>query len=193
MEGQSVDLLQARNTIPIFRRAKNQGFNDPTMRRGPIIAVIAVITLLAALAGWWCVPANNPVQYHLGQIQSLRSSMGFAPKNWKDYFQPRTWRWYWRGRKPIEQTLKEIGEHQKELIRLGYFEQREFVLTRRRLDSTSRNELQTILGKAPLSCSYWSYSTTGGDPVNALTVTTTPTDMKIWSNVIADFDAKGAK
>jgi hypothetical protein len=119
--------------------------------------------------------------------------MGFAPRTWKDYFRPRTWGWYLHGKKSIDRTIKEIDEHQKALVQLGYFEQREFILKQRHLDSTAGKELQTMIGKAPLACSYWTYSTTGADPVNALTLTTTPADMKIWWNVIANFDAKDVK
>jgi hypothetical protein len=164
------------------------------MRRGLVITVIALITLLVGLAGWWSIPKNdNPVRYHLGQMRSLRDSMGFAPRTWKDYFRPVTWRWYLHGKKPIDRTIKEVEEHRDALIQLGYFQRREFVLKRRHLDSAAGKELQTMLGKAPFACRDWEYSTTGRDPVNALTVTTTPADMKIWSNVIANFDAKGVK
>jgi hypothetical protein len=164
------------------------------MRRGQIIGIVALIILLAALTGWWGIPTNNnPVQYHLGKMHSLRDSIGFAPRTWKDYFRPVTWRWYFHGKKPIDRTLKELEEHRDALIQLGYFERREFVLKRRRLDSAAGKELHAMLSKASLACRDWVYSTTGVAPVDALTVTTTPADLKIWSNVIANFDAKGVK
>lgn len=119
--------------------------------------------------------------------------MGFAPRNWKDYFRPVTWRWYLHGKPPIDQTIKQLESHRDALIQLGYFQQREFVLKRRYLDTAASKELQNMLQKAPFACRDWEYSTKGVAPVNALTVTTTPADLKIWSNVIANFDAKDVK
>lgn len=163
------------------------------MRRGLIITVIAATILLVALAGWWCIPPNNdPVQYHLGKMHSLRGSIGFAPRSWKDYLRPVTWRWYFHGKKPIDRTFKELEEHRDALIHLGYFERRQFVLKRRHLDSAAGKELQATLIKAPFACHDWVYSITAVDP-DTLTLTTAPADMKIWSNVIATFDAKGIK
>jgi hypothetical protein len=70
-------------------------------------------------------------------------------------------------------------------------EAREFKRTRYdNLDNATTKELQTMLQKAPFACQEWeltTYSTT-----DAIWVVTTPTDMKIWSNVIAHFEAKGA-
>jgi hypothetical protein len=121
--------------------------------------------------------------------------MGFAPRNWKDYFRPVTWRWYLHGKPPIDQTLKQLESHRDALIHLGYFQQCEFVLKQRYLDTATTKELQTTLDRAPFACREWEYSTTttGVAPVNALTVITTPADLKMWSNVIANFDAKDVK
>src|SRR5262249_7044627 len=145
------------------------------------ITVIALIALVTALLGWWCIPKNDdPVRYHLGQMHSARNSMGFPPRNWKDYFRPRTWRWFLHGKPSFEQSQKRYEAHRDALIQLGYFEKREFVLTRRRLDAATSKELQIMLGKAPFTCRDWeylTYSTPGGSPASALWVTTTPSDM----------------
>jgi hypothetical protein len=188
---QSIDFSQTRITIAMFQNRKNW-FNILPMRRGLIITVIALIAFVIALLGWWCFPKrDDPLRYHLGQIHSAQKSTGFPPRNWKDYFRLRVWRWYLHGRPSFDQSRKRYQEHQKALIQMGYFEKRKFVLKRRHLDTATTKELETMLHKPPLACKDWEL-TTYSAPAETLWVVTTPTDMKIWSDVIARFEAKGA-
>src|SRR5262249_51722917 len=153
------------------------------------ITVIALTAFVIALVGWWCIPKHeDPVRYHLGQMHSAQKSIGFPAQNWKDYFRPRIWRWYLHGRPSFDQTRKRYQAHQDALIQMGYFERRKFVLKRRHMDALTRTEFETMLRKAPLACNDWEL-TTYSAPAETLSVVTTPADMKIWSNVIARFEA----
>jgi hypothetical protein len=147
--------------------------------------------ILAIGAFWFARPDPNSVSYHLNCIRSLERSMWAGPLSLKDYFRPGVWNWWLRHRPSAEQAFKQIDEHRQALIKLGYFQTREFVLTRRTLDRSSNAEFKSLLTNVPFTDSHWTW-TTVGDRSSVVTVTARRQDMPVWSNIISGFDMKGA-
>ena|ERR1041385_3936541 len=135
---------------------------------------------------------TGSIRYHLNCIRSLERSWWAGPLSLRDYFRPGVWRWYMRGRPTVAQTFKQVDEHRQALVRLGYFETREFVLTRRTLDRSANAEFKSLLTNAPFSDSHWTWTTIGDRP-SVVRVTARGKDMPVWSNIVSRFDLKDTR
>jgi hypothetical protein len=89
----------------------------------------------------------------------------------------------------MEQTQSEVAEHRQALVKLGYFEKRDFVLTRRTLDPSGRAAFNSLTMSAPFTDNHWE-TTTVADRPSVITVTALRADMPVWSNLVSRFDSK---
>ena len=92
----------------------------------------------------------------------------------------------------MERAFKQIDEHRQALVRLGYFETRQFALTRRTLDRSAYAEFSSLLTNAPFSDPHWTWSTVGDRP-SVVSVTARRDDMPVWANIVSRFDLKDTR
>jgi hypothetical protein len=74
-------------------------------------------------------PKESPdtIDYHFQRFVFLRKNTVFSkPKDLKGYLQPATINWYWNGQPSVGDQFREQELHQDALVRLGFFETREF-------------------------------------------------------------------
>src|SRR6266496_4858598 len=105
------------------------------MRKAKLIILTGILAVLAAVVvGFFALPRPGSIRYHRDRLGHLRNSKySGEPSTLTDYFRYETWLWYLHGKRSPK--IEEMEEHQQALIRLGYFERREFTLTRRTLDA----------------------------------------------------------
>lgn len=90
---------------------------------------------------WFCAPVvlvglviaiiwtPLQIQYHRSFVADSRYRVPSPPQKFRDYFSESTIRWLLKG-KPSDTRNVELGdEHERALIRLGYFERRFYVFT----------------------------------------------------------------
>jgi hypothetical protein len=93
----------------------------------------------------------------------------------------------------MEQTQSEIAKHREALVKLGYFEKRDFVLTGRTLDPSGRAAFSSLIANASFTDSnHWEWTTTGDQP-SVITVTAFRADMPVWSNIVSRLDSTNAQ
>src|SRR6266536_1916019 len=123
------------------------------MRNAKLIIVVPMIIIAAAVVVVVAIsPPRGTVRYHLERLGSLRQQQPWSgPSSFGDYFRPRTWAWYLRGRLSVSDRVAAMEEHQNALIRLGYFERREFTLRHRRLGAEFWSEFRPAVSNATLA------------------------------------------
>jgi hypothetical protein len=115
------------------------------MRRKKLIIIAGALIIAIAVTVATIAPRRESVRYHVNRLHYLRQPLyKDAPSeldgngrlvHLADYLHFRTWRWYWRGGLNIARLIEEQEKHQQALIRLGYYDRREFVLTNRTIDA----------------------------------------------------------
>jgi hypothetical protein len=92
----------------------------------------------------------------------------------------------------MEQTLSEVAKHREALVKLGYFERRDFVLTRRTFDLSARAAFSSLTAGAPFIDNHWDWTTVDDRP-SVITVTALRADMPVWSNLVSRLDSGNAQ
>ena len=163
--------------------------------RKAVIATSITVVVIAALC--FGPPNKNSVSYHLNCMRSLdRSWPGPLSGTWSGppslrfYLYPRVWSWYLRGRPSLEQSLSQKDEHRQALVKLGYFEKRDFTLARRTLDPSGKAEFNSLLTNAPFSDKHHWVWAVADDRPSVVTVTALRADMPVWSNIVSRFDSR---
>jgi hypothetical protein len=108
-----------------------------------IIAVAMIVAIVFTVAT--IAPRRESIRYHVDRLHYLRQPLyrdapseldgKGRPVHLADYLRFRTWRWYWRGGLSTTKLIEEQEKHQQALIRLGYYDRREFALTNRTIDA----------------------------------------------------------
>jgi hypothetical protein len=145
-------IARDRSTVPHSQSVRLLAFREMSFARSAGLAVVmaslkAVFqrpyfrqTILAAcgigLVLWaWRSELGAPrekkgpdtVGYHYGRLKQLRNNVvGKKPASVKALFHPRALNWYLEGRPTIQEQYQRMETHQAALIRLGYFERRDF-------------------------------------------------------------------
>jgi hypothetical protein len=111
-----------------------------------LIIVVSVLGISSVMLTWR--PDN--VQSHLARLNRIKSTGQTGPFRLKHYLYADTWLWYLHGRPTTERwKLEALDEEWNALIRLGYFEIREFPLQRRAFDARFFGEMLTEVHHAP--------------------------------------------
>lgn len=157
------------------------------MRKTTVIVMVGGLVALAVTLG---VLTGEPdtVPYHLARLsRSMRPTTKMPPADLKGYFRLETLSWYLKGR--------QSGQAQREkavqaLIRLGYFERREFPLQYRLLDLQFIDELHSTCSSnlCLRTNKYWAmdYNRT----TSVVRVTIRKEAMPICESIIATLDRK---
>ena len=158
------------------------------MRKRIITTSVALVLMIGVC--WLSWKRTSPVPYHRDALRSWESSR--APSTFRDYFRLSSWRWLFHGRPSFSQILKHADEHRQALIRLGYFETREFTLIHRTMDPSGFREFSSLLTNAAFSDRQGMCSTIPGRPLS-ITVTARREDMAVWQSVVSRFDSKDTR
>jgi hypothetical protein len=92
----------------------------------------------------------------------------------------------------VEKSLAQLDAHREALVTLGYFERRDFSLTRRSLGRSIYKELRSFYTNAPLTDSHWTLGTVG-EWASVVTVTARREDMPVWSNIVSRFNLQNTR
>jgi hypothetical protein len=162
---------------------------SPTQKKTSLLArTLGVLALLLALA----VPLilltrdTDTIAYHLARLSASDSTARLPPEQFRDYFRLKTLSWYLSGCPPTHaQSQKEV----QALIRLGYFERRDFPLQNRLLDAQFVEELHSICrSNLYLRTNYWQMGY--NCPASIISVTIRKDCMPICESIITNLDRK---
>src|SRR5688572_4726313 len=99
--------------------------NYPRRQRVYIRLCAAVVLIVIVITVIW-TPLQ--IQYHRGFVADSRNRVP-SPRRLRDYFYPITIRWILKGR-PSDNRNDELGdEHERALVRLGYFGRRSYLFS----------------------------------------------------------------
>ena len=153
-----------------------------------VVAALSLLILTVVVSGW-CARAKLKVGYHIAQLKSeqrleVYRSCPIAGVN-RDYVF-----WTLAGRPTVAHLQYSIAHHQDALMKLGYFEQREFRLQNRGLDWHTQTELIRAFQTNKLS--HWSTFMRSSVIMDAqrsiIRVMTIPEDMPTIAAFISRLD-----
>ena len=149
----------------------------PIVFTGLLVTVMLIITVL--------IREPDTIPYHLDRLLHLHARK-MPPSGIRGYFRRETLWWY-LGSRPSLQRQTEIET--EALIRLGYFEQREFSLQHRMLDAQFTEELNAACTtNQSVRTNYRAFSY--DRPAGIIRATIRKDCMPICENIIAELDRK---
>jgi hypothetical protein len=92
----------------------------------------------------------------------------------------------------MEQTQNEMAKHREALVKLGYFEKRDFALTQGPYHRSGTTPFGSLVANAKFSDNHWEITTVANEPF-IITVTALRMDMPVWSNLVSRFDSGNAQ
>jgi hypothetical protein len=137
---------------------------------------LASVCLVATLV-WVFSPRRTP-QYHLA---AMRNSHHDSLTSWRSYLQARTWVW-------LAQGAPKWKNHEKALLDMGVFEDRDFTLSYRTSASADQDALLALYKRESFQDDCWTWRWLSGPGTNVLRITTSTNDMVIWEGVIREWD-----
>ena len=176
------------------------------MRKSKLLSLLLALSLLAifALIHHLAGPASGTIAYHLQKLGQLRAREAWrwgpteqltdsegqpVPANEWAYVNPRTWIWYLKGRPTITSQVEEQEKHQQALIRLGYFERREFTFNNRTLNGQLWNEFRTAVSNASLAEPRYMLHLDDTRPT-AIRITTCKADVSVFDRIVTQLDTE---
>lgn len=118
---------KARNALGGGRWAWSLDLMKSSRHGRVYIWVCAGVVLIGIVSAEIWTPLQ--IQYHRSLVAFSRNRVPNPPQRLRDYFSVRTIRWMLMG-KPTDKRNDELGdEHERALIRLGYFGRRSYLFT----------------------------------------------------------------
>jgi len=154
--------------------------------RNNVFLWLGVAGVLIIAAAMWFTRDTSGVGYHFRQLQATRSLLRYANCPMRGITRE-SLNWNIHGR-PSIRALEAVEEsHEAALVRLGYYERREFLLQRPALTPQTRVHFSLFLSTNGFPAhSSFRWSTTNP----ALVVTASARDMSRWESKVAQFDAR---
>jgi hypothetical protein len=142
---------------------------------------------------------DSRIAYHLSGLRSAQMSFS-RPTSLKDYFSEQGLKWLrskgdwlihgcrWHS---DDERRKAAEEHRQALLRLAYFEQREFMVNCALGDRGYADwQFNGMLRGLPLRCQLWQIEFTPLDESSQITVCASVADMVLWERLIGDFNSQ---
>ena len=153
----------------------------------------ALILVVAVIVGLTLLPRPDSVRHHLACLAYLR---GQAPRigvsSLSDYFHYRIWLWgNSEGTQSIFRRGDMLEEHEQALIRLGYFERREFTLSQRTLNAQVWSEFRAMVSNSGVADPRWLHF--GQPSPSVIQLTACKADMPIFESIVLKLDTTQAK
>jgi len=140
---------------------------------------------------------SSRIAYHLSGLRAAQQSFA-QPTSMKDYFNEKGWEWLrskgdWlihAGRwNSDDERSKAAKEHRQALLRLGYFEQREFTVNCKMSNGGEADQrFFGMRSRLPLSCHLWQVQVTPLEESSKVVVCASTADMILWAQMIRDFN-----
>jgi hypothetical protein len=174
------------------------------MKKSKLRLVLSALVLFGAIALFWELgrPMPGTIPYHLQRVGELRKSTSWkwgpreqrhgsagksVPANATAYIHPKTWLWFLAGRPTITSHIEQQEEHQKALIRLGYFERREFTLMHRTVDAQFWPQFHLSISNSSMSDWRWFIHLDDQRP-SVIRVTASKADIPLFERIVRELD-----
>jgi hypothetical protein len=159
-----------------------------------LILVLAVVIFALAIGITLLSSHPDDIQSHLARLNRIKSTRQVRPFRLDHYLHADTWLWYWRGRPRTERwRMEALDDEWDALIRLGYFEVREFPLQHRTFDKRFLMEVMTEVHNAPtgfLSDRNFRAFGVGSYPSNGVRLAVCKEDVAAFRRIVGDIDGR---
>ena len=137
------------------------------------------------------------IAYHLSGLRSAQMSF-LRPRSVRDYFSEQGLKWLrskgdwlihgWRWHSTDDRS-KAAKQHRQALLRLGYFERREFTVDCPLVGEADR-KFRGMRSRLPLSCQLWQLEVTPLEESTKVMVCASVADMLLWEQLFRDFNKR---
>ena len=153
-------------------------------RHARIYLSLGIIFAVGLLILLWSVRETDSLASHL-RLYEFARRLHQAKSGPMKVFSREYVRWTLNGRPSLEALNKERQRHEEELVRLGYFERREFVLKDLDLDGQARARLARMISGGAFTNNWRMIRMSPQESL--LRVTACPGDLKVVDRIIAEF------
>lgn len=146
-------------------------------------AILAVLLLLFR-------SDYTKINYHRSALRSVQMSYA-QPRSLRHYFSEQGLRWLVHGHrwKSDGDRWQAAKEHREALVKLGYFERREFTVNCVLSGSSAEDfQFRRERKKLSLGCELWQLQVKPLDKTSKVVVCTTVADMEVWDQFIRKFN-----
>ncbi|MDB6031335.1 MAG: hypothetical protein JWM16_1673 [Verrucomicrobiales bacterium] len=152
-------------------------------------AVAVAATLIIVL---WMHQDSPQISYHIYELRWAQQDV-LKPHSIPHYF-TRGIRWWLQEHRSRREREESARVHRKALVRLGYFERKQFKMSYDLSTGTDADKkFSTMQGRLPLSCTLWQLHVDPTPTNTTVTICVSAADMKVWEKLFAEFDAKEQK
>ena len=131
--------------------------------------------------------------YHVHGLRLAQQDVA-NPDSLPRYFTRQGFRWLLQRRRSDQERQESAHFHREALVRLGYFERREFKVERDLSSGGDADKKFTIMRtRLPLSCTLWQNQFCMTQGTTFVTVCARTCDMKLWEKLFAEFNEKEDK